>query len=194
MGEASFTRKRASPYASGTAAGFGTEILGGLLEQSVQRNRMLGVEHGGAERDLAVGSRGVEACPDFFDRFGHGVEHRQAESRVTQPRQQRGGTRQAAETVGGFDQRQIPSLIAVSMRAGVHAAASASFGHQDHHFPAEPLGEKAIAIRQRQERGTREQAGELDPSWKSPARRPAGDAAPGRSGWLAPAARSPLLS
>ena len=72
---------------------------------------------------------------------------------MTQTRHEGGGTRQAAETVGGFYQRQIQALCA--------AVQNGRLSHQDHHSPAEPLRQQPIPIRQRQERGTREQAGEL---------------------------------
>ena len=87
----------------------------------------------------------------------------EAEPRVTQPRQQRGGPCQAAEIVGGLDQRQIPALNAVHGGSGAFGAFGtfSSFSQHDHHLPAEPLGEQAIALRQRQERGTRKQAREL---------------------------------
>ena len=120
-----------------------------------------GVEHSGSNREPAIGSGGVEARGDFFDGLGQGVEHRQAETRVTQPRQERGRPGQAAEILGGFDQGQIGTLVTGSVCPAAHSGRLSSFGYQDYHFPAEALGEKAIALRQRQERGTREQAREL---------------------------------
>jgi hypothetical protein len=46
------------------------EALSGMLEQDVQRNRLLRVEHGCPECELAVRSGGLKTRADFFHGLG----------------------------------------------------------------------------------------------------------------------------
>ncbi len=41
-----------------------------MLQQNIQRNRLLRVEHGSPERELAIRSGGLETRADFFHRLG----------------------------------------------------------------------------------------------------------------------------
>ena len=66
---------------------------------------------------------------------------------MTQPGDQGGRASEAPEIVGGFDQRQIAALFSISAHATIVQSISLdSFGQHDHHSPADPLREKAIAL------------------------------------------------
>ena len=81
-----------------------TESNGCLLEQPIERKRIVRFEDGCAKGNPAIGRGGMESIPDLSHLFGFRIYNGHAKTRDGEASDPSSGSGQTAQTVGRFHQ------------------------------------------------------------------------------------------